>query len=131
MCSGNHAVGAQTLNITCEVFNTAGPDGDEVLMVFHRPSASIIGRVNGAHPLPLAHLVGFERISVAAGARQSVAFALDVSEALVFINEDGASALYPGLHFVDVINGNGLNITLEFELEAGAARLVRVPPRPY
>ena len=117
------------MHIDCEVSNTAGPDGDEVLMAFHRPSAAIVGRVAGAHPLPLRALVEFERVSVAAGAVGTVHFDIAASEAFAFVNEDGASVIYPGLHFIDVSNGNGANITIPCIVESEAAVVVKAPPK--
>jgi beta-glucosidase-like glycosyl hydrolase len=119
---------ALALAIACNVSNVAGPAGDEVLMVYHRPSAAIVARVGGAHPLPLRALVGFDRVSVAAGATAPLALSLPVDEACAFVNEDGATVLYAGTHFLDVSNGNGANITLTVELPAD--RVVKSPPRP-
>jgi len=133
-CSGDFKIGAPTLSISCAVANINGPDGDEVLMIFHRPSSDIISRVNGAHPLPLRALVGFERVSVSAGGSTMVQFDIPVEEALGFINEDGATALYPGTHYLDVSNGNTANITITvvFETMKGKKNEVQIfkkPPR--
>jgi hypothetical protein len=128
-CLGGLAPGDPVVHIDCEVSNTAGPDGDEVLMAFHRPSAAIVGRVAGAHPLPLRALVEFERVSVAAGAVGTVHFDIAASEAFAFVNEDGASVIYPGLHFIDVSNGNGANITIPCIVENEAAVVVKAPPK--
>ena len=129
-CRGALAPGEPTVHISCNISNVFGPDGDEVLLVFHRPSAATVARVAGAHPLPLRALVGFERVSVAAGAAAPVNFEISVAEALAFVNEDGASVLYPGLHFLDVSNGNGANVTIPVVLEAPRAVTVKSPPRP-
>ena len=117
------------MHIDCTVSNTAGPDGDEVLTVFHRPTAAIIGRVAGSHPLPLRALVEFERVSVAAGAVGSVHFDIADSEAFAFVNEDGASVIYPGLHFLDVSNGNGQNTTIACVVESEGVVVVKAPPK--
>ena len=130
VCAGGLAPGEPLVHIACNVTNAAGPDGDEVLMVYHRPSAAIVGRVAGAHPLPLRALVDFERVSVGAGAVGSVRFDIPVAEALAFVNEDGATTLYAGPHFLDVSNGNGVNVTIPVVLEAAApVTLVSVPPK--
>ena len=101
-------------------------------MIFHRPSADIINRVNNAHPLPLQALVEFERVSVSAGGLEMVNFNIPV-EALGFINEDGATTLYPGTHYLDVCNGNTGNVTIAIVFETvkgGNERLiVRAPPK--
>ena len=127
-CAGGLSPDRATVDILCNVSNIAGPDGDEVLMAFHRPSAGVVGLVGGRHPLPLQALVGFERVTVAAGGRGSVALSLPVSSALVFVNEVGASALYEGLHFIDISNGNGANQT--FAIEVATTAVVRTPPLP-
>jgi hypothetical protein len=53
---------------------------------------------------------------------------LPLDEACAFVNEDGASVLYPGAHLLDVSNGNGANITLLVELQE--ERIIKTPPRP-
>jgi beta-glucosidase len=133
-CSGGLLVGAPSVIINCTVTNLHGPEGDEVLLVYHRPSVDIVARVAGTHPLPLRALVGFERTSVAAGGSTPVSFELPVVEALGFVNQDGATALYPGVHFLDVSNGNAQNVTIAVVFEASdnndAAVIVKRPPQP-
>jgi hypothetical protein len=130
----------QAIQLRCSVSNVAGPDGDEVLMVYHRPSGEVVGRVAGAHPLPLKSLVAFDRVSVAAGATASVSFLLDPRDVLPFVDATGSSVLYQGAHFLDVSNGNGVNETF-MVVWPGAERedgngvdsgvlVVRQPPVP-
>jgi xylan 1,4-beta-xylosidase len=124
---------AAPVSLSCNVTNAAGPDGDEVLLVYHRPSGDIVGRVAGAHPLPLKSLVAFERVSVTAGATASVNFNLDPATVLPFVNDVGASVLYAGQHFLDVSNGNGVNVTFSVEWpgrEGEWKTVVRQPPVP-
>ena len=132
-CSGAFKVRAPSISISCSVSNINGPDGDEVLMIFHRPSADIINRVNNAHPLPLQALVEFERVSVSAGGLEKVYFNIPIEQAFGFINEDGATTLYPGTHYLDVCNGNTGNVTIAIVFETvkgGNERLiVRAPPK--
>jgi beta-glucosidase-like glycosyl hydrolase len=116
-CTCGYKIGDPSISITCNVKNTAGPDGDEVLMIYHRPSSDIISRVNNAHPLPLKALVDFQRVSISAGNIETVQFNIPIEEALGFINEDGATALYPGTHYFDICNGNTGNITLAIVFE--------------
>ena len=116
-------------------------------MVYHRPGADVIGSVGGAHPLPLQALVDFDRVSVAAGepdplpvlqptpplcagGSAPVSFSLNSSIALSFVNENGASVLYPGTHYLDVANGNGANFTIPLTVVAGSALVIRAPPLP-
>jgi hypothetical protein len=130
-CGGSLAPGAAAARVACNVTNLAGPDGDEVLMLFHRPSAATVARVAGAHPLPLSALVDFARVAVAAGRSATVTFELGVADTLSFTNEDGARALYPGMHFVDVFDGSAnVTIALVLETPGDAVVVVRRPPRP-
>jgi hypothetical protein len=127
-CSGGLSPDRSVVALSCNVSNTAGPDGDEVLMAFHRPSAGVVALVDGRHPLPLSALVGFQRVSVPAGTTRTAAIVLPVYASLTFVNEVGASVLYPGTHFVDVRNGNGFNQTIAIEL--ATSTVVRAPPLP-
>lgn len=115
--------------LACNVSNTAGPDGDEVLMAFHRPSGAIVALVGGRHPLPLSALVGFDRVSVSAGGVGTLSLSLSTSAALSFVNEVGASVLYQGTHYIDVSNGNGFNQT--FAVEVASTAVIRSPPLPW
>lgn len=117
------------ITIGCNISNIAGPDGDEVLMAFHRPSSDVVAEVAGAHPLALSALVGFQRVSVPASTTAPVLLVLSASEALAFVNEDGDSVLYPGLHYIDISNGNGVNITVAFHVFG--ARVVSKRPRVH
>lgn len=127
-CSGGLSPDRSVVALSCNISNTAGPDGDEVLMAFHRPSAGVVALVDGRHPLPLSTLVGFQRVSVPAGTTRTAAIVLPVYASLTFVNEVGASVLYPGTHFVDVRNGNGFNQTIAIEL--ATSTVVRAPPLP-
>lgn len=126
-CSGGLSPDRTTIQLACNVSNTAGPDGDEVIMAFHRPSAGVVGLVGGRHPLPLSALVGFERVSVPAGGTAAVALSLPAPAALAFVNEEGASVLYQGTHYIDMSNGNGFNQTVA--VEVATTEVVRAPPR--
>jgi hypothetical protein len=117
--------------VNCTVTHTGGPGGDEVLLVMHRPGPDVVARVGGAHPLPLAALRDFQRVSVGAGGAGSVAFALSVNASLAYTNEVGAQVLYPGTHYVDVWNGNTENVTLAVEVTGDAAVTVSAPPLPF
>lgn len=126
-CAGGLSPDRSAVDLSCNVSNAAaGPDGDEVLMAFHRPSAGVVGLVAGRHPLPLSALVGFERVSVPAGGTVAVALSLPAAAALAYVNEVGASVLYAGTHFIDVSNGNGFNQT--FAVEVAATAVLRSPP---
>ena len=128
-CSGGLALGAIAINCTVAVVGGAAA-GEEVLMLYHRPSAETVARVSGAHPLPLRALIGFERTAAAVGAPATLAFGLALEEALGFVDATGATVVYPGLHYLDVCNGAGANVTLSVQVPGEAARTVRSPPQP-
>ena len=129
-CSGGFtSADASTITVDCVVRSVDGPDGDEVLLVLHRPSGETAAFVNGTHPLPLAALRDFARVAVAAGGSATVSFTLPTAQALGLTNENGAQVLYPGLHFLDVWNGNSQNVTIALQYP-GPATIVKSPPRP-
>ena len=127
-CSGGLSPDRSVIALACNVSCTKGPDGDEVLMAFHRPSSGVVGLVGGRHPLPLSALVGFVRVSVPAGGVSVASLTLPSAASLSFVNEAGASALYAGTHFIDVSNGNGFNQT--FAIDVASTEILRTPPRP-
>ena len=101
--------------INCTVRNGAGPDGDEVLQVYHRAGASVVAFVNGSHPIPRRALVDFTRIGVRAGTTVPVSFRLLADDVLTLTNDLGARVLYPGTHLLDVYDGSGGNVTVAVE----------------
>ena len=67
-CQGGFvSPGVDSITISCNSSITSGPDGDLVLMAFHRPSSDVIGRIGSSHPIPLSSLAGFDRISIGSG----------------------------------------------------------------
>jgi beta-glucosidase len=120
----------QTITINCSVEHESGPAGDEVLMVFHRPSSDVISFVDGAHPLPLSALRDFDRVTVEDGGKQYVSFELATELALSFTNKMGAQALYPGRHFLDIWNGNSQNTTISLTVTTAGTQIVRAPLLP-
>jgi len=116
-----------TISVACNVSSTSGPDGEQVLQVFHRASPEVIGRVNGSHPVPLKALVGFERFSLSAGATVPVLFELDRGSALGLVDAQGSRVEYAGLHLLDVWDGGSNNVTLQ--VEAPEDRVLAVPPK--
>ncbi len=117
--------------VGCNVTHAGGPAGDEVLMVFHRPGADVAARVAGAHPLPLLALRDFGRLSLAAGGVAGITFELPVNKSFAFVNQVGASVVYPGTHYIDFWNGNTQNVTISVEIAGEGARIVRAPPVPW
>jgi beta-D-xylosidase 4 len=114
-----------TLAVTCNVTNSAGPAGDEILMVFHRAGPDVVARINGSHPVPLSTLVGFTRISVGAGATVAGAqVVVDEDDALALVDDGGNSVLYAGTHYLDVWDGDSNNVTLVVEVPRERERVV-------
>ena len=120
--------GTGIISIQCNVTSLTGPDGDQVLQVFHRASPALIARVAGAHPVPLLTCVDVQRFTLAAGGTASVEFALEEGPALALVNATGARNVYAGVHYLDVWDGSANNVTLSV-IEA-ADFVVNVPPLP-
>lgn len=119
----------EALVVACNVTSTGGPDGDQVLQIFHRASPDVIARVAGAHPIPLSTLRDFTRIAVPAGATVPITFSLVTSDALSLVDLTGARVLYPGAHLLDVWDGSANNVTLVVQAPVAAAIVVARPPR--
>ena len=130
-CAGAIEPASGAIAVQCNVSNAAGsPEGDQVLLVFHRASADVIARIGAAHPVPLASLVAFERLSLPAGGAATAAFRLHASESLALVDATGASVLYPGLHFLDVWDGGAFNATISIEVPGNAPAVIKRPPPP-
>ena len=130
-CSGGFVdPGVDSITISCNSSITSGPDGDLVLMAFHRPSSDVIGRIGSSHPIPLSSLAGFDRISIrSGGGLVQVNIDLLASKALTLVDNTGASVLYPGLHFIDIWGGGSVNnITIAVQVPEGMGRIVKKPP---
>jgi xylan 1,4-beta-xylosidase len=130
-CTGGWAPGggppgpSGSLDINCTLTPTAGPAGDQVLMVFHRPGDDVVARIGGAHPVPLASLRDFGRAALpAAGGGGGVPFtwSLPAATALALTDGTGASVLYAGTHYLDVWDGGANNVTIAVELPFPAAQ---------
>ena len=121
---------ADELVVACNITCGGSVGGDQVLTAFHRASPDIIGRIAGAHPVPLHTLVAFERVAVPAGATVAVTLRAPAARALALIDETGASVLYPGLHFFDVWDGGANNITVAVESPTLTAVVLKRPPLP-
>ena len=116
-CSGGLA-NASAISVTCNVTSISGPDGDQVLQVFHRVGADVVSRVGGAHPIPKLTLVDFTRFTLPSGATQMITFTLDPAVALTLTNSTGGTTQYAGEHFLDVFDGSANNETIQIELPA-------------
>lgn len=109
-----------TKDIVCSTRNTGAREGDQILMMYHRVGTDISHNVT--HPVPLRRLVDFERVSVAAGATETVHFVLS-DEDLTLTNEKGQEVLYPGTHYLDV--GDGVSPPQTFVIRVTQHRIVR------
>ena len=98
--------------------------------MFHRVSSDVIGRIGKAHPVPISKLVEFTRVHLPAGGAVSMTLALSAAKALTLVNEDGATVMYPGLHFLDVWDGSPANnVTIPIAWPGSAPAILRTPPR--
>jgi hypothetical protein len=50
-----------------------------------------------------------------------------VTQSLAYVNEVGASVVYPGTHYLDVSNGNGQNVTITVVVPESAASVLHRP----
>jgi hypothetical protein len=94
---------------TVTVANTGSLAGDEVVLLFQRPTAHV--RSQADHTLPIKRLIGFERVSVGVGGSAQVKF--DVTKemlALATNNTDGVKKIYPGEHELVFWRGNGKEV---------------------
>lgn len=98
---------------SCDVRNTGGVAGDEVVMVFHAAGDAV--RAAAPHPVPLRRLVGFERVTVAPGGAATAAFALG-EDALKLVNQAGDRVLYKGEHHLIFSRGNGADVTFSVQV---------------
>jgi hypothetical protein len=76
------------LPVTVTLTNAGPVDSEEVVQLYLSPSQPQPGD-------PLYTLVGFQRVSVPAGATQTVSFTLGADE-LATVDENGAVAVRPG-----------------------------------
>jgi len=94
----------------CMVTNTGSLSGDEVVMVFHTVGDDIRNKVD--HPVPIKHLVEFERVTVAAGQATQITFNLD-QKALQLTNKSGDKVVYPGKHTLMFSRGYGQDVQFQ------------------
>ena len=79
------------ITVTTEITNTGARDGDEVAQLYLTPP-----RFDGA---PRHALRGFQRITLKAGERRRISFALSPRD-LSFVTQDGVRQVMPGQHQV-------------------------------
>jgi beta-glucosidase len=92
-----------TVTATVDVTNTGTRTGDDVVQLYiHDPVASI--------EQPVRRLRGFQRVTLAAGAKQTVTFTLDKND-FGFYDNSGRFVVEPGE--IDVFAGDSSTATLE------------------
>jgi beta-glucosidase len=119
-CKATTAANAATstnFTFSCDVKNTGTREGDEVVMAFHNVSATIRQQIGSRHPVPLKRLVDFDRVSLAAGASQTLQFSLPRSR-LALTTETGDKTVYPGTHQMIFSRGTGADIVLQVPVAA-------------
>jgi beta-glucosidase len=89
--------GLEVLQVSCEVHNTGGRAGDEVVQVYLRDEEASL-------PVPRHSLVGFKRIRLAAGAEERVTFEVQPKQ-FAFVNKDEEWVIEPGIFTVFVGRG--------------------------
>jgi beta-D-xylosidase 4 len=102
------------IQVGCLVKNIGTMEGDEVVLAFHSASDAIRSAVAGnprPHPVPIKSLLGFERVTVAAGGSVRVAFSFGVDE-LQLVNAEGNKTRYKGERFLIFSNGAGSNTNI-------------------
>jgi len=84
------------VEVSTEITNTGGRDGDEVAQLYLTPPASEVG--------PRLALRGFQRVSLKAGEQRKISFRLSPRD-LSFVSRDGARQLTPGQYGISVGSG--------------------------
>lgn len=113
----------QGATVSIRVKNTGTRDGDEVVFLFHNATRAIQAW-SAEDPLAKKQLIGFERVSLAAGASTVVHFQVD-AEMLSVVDKEGTRHALAGLHDLIVSRGHGrvLEHTVELQLQ-GQPRIV-------
>ncbi len=85
--------GGTTFQVNVTVENTGARAGDEVVQVYVAREAEALAP--GVPPPPIRSLVGFRRLALAPGQRETVTFAVD-ARALSIVGADGRRVVEPG-----------------------------------
>ena len=112
-----------TANVSIAVVakNLGRREGDVVLMLYHHPretATTLVGLPAGV-PIPQRRLVGYARLSLAAGAEGRAEFTV-TPESLALVDNNGDTQLYAGTHQLRVSQGSGAELSREFEVPATA-----------
>jgi hypothetical protein len=98
----------EKLLLNCTVHNTGSLDGDEVLLLFHRPPTAAAGALQN----PIKRLIDFNRVAVAAGKSSAVAFSVGIPQQLLLINEAGGERQVAGTHIIEIQGGPSFKVIL-------------------
>ena len=114
----------QTLTLTARLSNTGTRDGDEVVMLYHTPTADV-DRPPSQTALPLPHrrLLDFDRLALGAGTNAVVTFRVNAT-ALGLVDTEGNTYLYAGDHNLVVDRGHGDTLTLKVKVAVPGAPLL-------
>lgn len=105
-CKANPVTEAGT-TVVCTVKNTGTREGDEVVQIYHVTPTKLrdaIALSADPHAVPIKRLIGFERVSLAAGANTTVSIDLALRR-FALTNTAGDYVLYEGAHTVSIETG--------------------------
>jgi beta-glucosidase len=84
----------EPIKVTVDVKNTGARDGDEVVQLY-------LTDVAASAPVPIRALVGFDRISLRAGQKQTVAFTIAPRQ-MSLIDDRGKRVIEPGEFAINI-----------------------------
>lgn len=109
------------------VTNTGSVAGDEVVFLYKKSAVPILkwaAKIGQPAPvLPHKELIGFGRVSLAAGASTVVHFNVTAAK-LTTVDEFGTRALLPGRHTLLFSRGHGDELELGLTVTTASERLV-------
>ena len=85
------------------VANTGAIAGDEVVLAFFKPDGD---HTNTGAPVPKKQLFGFQRVTLAAGAKTTLSFSVS-AEQLAMVDVEGHRSVYSGKHTIIFTRGHG------------------------
>eukprot|EP00038_Savillea_parva_P031675 m.89355 g.89355 ORF g.89355 m.89355 type:complete len:785 (-) comp9801_c0_seq1:94-2448(-) len=97
-----------SLVLECTVHNTGEREGDQVLLVFHKPPKADAS----APPNPIRRLINFDRVSVPSGGSAKATMAISLPDDLLLTGEDGEPRRVSGVHTVSVQGGPSFTVQM-------------------
>ncbi|HEX7334355.1 MAG TPA: glycoside hydrolase family 3 C-terminal domain-containing protein [Pyrinomonadaceae bacterium] len=98
----------EPIKISVDVKNTGSKDGDEVVQLYLTDVAASV-------PVPIRTLVGFDRISLKAGQKQTVTFTI-TSQQMSLIDDHGKRIIEPGEFLVGVGGTQSTALSARFQV---------------